>query len=727
MLEGLIYPSSTRTMMLPSLRFPRTTIVCCLAFFALCGSFVPSLKVAVDGASLESMAGKGDLPVTNSGNSFDADETVIVIAVQKPQSSVRINSPDGLAHLIAIQDGLERTLGPYDTQITSLVSVAKTAARYLDPTGILVRIGGDLDRSVAQIILNQLWLLPFVKDVLIANTGREAAYYINIRNDHDRELVVEALQQSISRSYDNDFRFVITGPAMAEITLGKAIIADVIRLTPLIAVVLSCVLFLCTRSIKMVCIAFAAMSGTVVTVVASMVLLGIPVTLLTTIVPAIILGIGITDQINLMYRVRAGMSDDEKPIEMRAQVVAQGLRDVYVPLIASSSATALAFFSFIFAASNPLREFGIVMGIGTIAALLISLILTPALLVVFPLRYPKHLQKCVTERREIPRRVVIILALTTGGVLASGITKLHINDSWIDNFAPSSDIVKANQLLDDNFVGAYRLDVVINGPTEFFGTSHSDPLVRLVADAIAQAPGVARVISAADIEAFRSQFTGGTISREGKEFDQFVSATASQTRLFVFMRHADYQAISKVRAYITKEVQELMPKDTVISISGSLAKSHEVVRSLVNDELAAIPIAIIVLLCTVLLIFRSLAVVACVLVPVVGAVIATFGVMGHLSIPIGIASALFASITLGVGVDFGIYAAYAVKQRGADNLWNRCTGHAIGSSALFLMAGFAVLLTSEFRPNHNLGLLLASAAAGSYVFTLAGRSFLERR
>ena len=102
------------------------------------------------------------------------------------------------------------------------------------------------------------------------------------------------------------------------------------------------------------------------------------------------------------------------------------------------------------------------------------------------------------------------------------------------------------------------------------------------------------------------------------------------------------------------------------------------------------------------------------------------GGMGLLDVPLGIATSMFASLTVGIGVDFGIHFLHrylSERGRGADDAEALMatvekTGTALRWNALVLAAGFAVLSVSSLKPNHSLGLLLAAAMMACYVAAL---------
>jgi hypothetical protein len=114
------------------------------------------------------------------------------------------------------------------------------------------------------------------------------------------------------------------------------------------------------------------------------------------------------------------------------------------------------------------------------------------------------------------------------------------------------------------------------------------------------------------------------------------------------------------------------------------------------------------------------------LVPVSAATFFVLGGMGLLEVPLGIATSMFATLTVGVGVDFGIHFLHSYRRERAAGssdaealiATGRQAGAALRWNALVLTLGFAVLSLSSLKPNHSLGFLLAAAMLACYVATL---------
>jgi len=114
------------------------------------------------------------------------------------------------------------------------------------------------------------------------------------------------------------------------------------------------------------------------------------------------------------------------------------------------------------------------------------------------------------------------------------------------------------------------------------------------------------------------------------------------------------------------------------------------------------------------------------MVPVLAALVMAFGGMGYANIPLGIATSMFAPLTVGIGVDFGVHFLHRYeneRRRGllpqaAIGVTVRTTGTVLHWNATVLALGFLVLTQSDLSPNFNLGLLLSAAVLFCYAGAL---------
>ena len=200
---------------------------------------------------------------------------------------------------------------------------------------------------------------------------------------------------------------------------------------------------------------------------------------------------------------------------------------------------------------------------------------------------------------------------------------------------------------------------------------------------------------------------------------------AARARLYV--NSPDYIRAAALKSDLDRRLAELsMPPFVRVHYSGDLPVALAVVAEIVRNQLRSIGWTLLSVAAVLAVFFTRGWVSLVAMVPVTAATVFLFGAMGILGVPLGIATSMFASLTVGVGVDFGIHFLHRYREErrqgasDADALLATVeqTGRALRWNALVLALGFLVLTLSSLKPNHSLGFLLAAAMLACYLATL---------
>ncbi len=203
---------------------------------------------------------------------------------------------------------------------------------------------------------------------------------------------------------------------------------------------------------------------------------------------------------------------------------------------------------------------------------------------------------------------------------------------------------------------------------------------------------------------------------------QLVTESGDAARARLFVRDADYDRAVALRAYLDEHLPALAATFGVRAhYSGDLPAALATVAAIVSNQLRSITAALLTVGALLVVAVGVGGMLVCI-IPAAAAVIVVLGAMGHAGVPLGIATSMFASLTVGVGADFGIHLLHQYRvERAAGRSSAEAVaatidkvGTAVGWNCLVLAAGFLVLTVSALRPNHSLGVLLASAMVVSY-------------
>jgi hypothetical protein len=216
-------------------------------------------------------------------------------------------------------------------------------------------------------------------------------------------------------------------------------------------------------------------------------------------------------------------------------------------------------------------------------------------------------------------------------------------------------------------------------------------------------------------------------ARGERRLREVYSPAFDRAMVTVLLRSPSYAKVDgllkEIRAY---EQERLAPIGIGVEIGGDVAVSQSMIGGIVSTQaLSLIASILTVLILTAVLTRSILAGFVCV-VPCGVAVLVVFGLMGACSIPLGIATSMFAAMAIGVGDDYAIHmweSARARRAQGAsrDEAVSSAmsgVGPAILIDALAVGTGFGVLVLSRVPTNARLGALLAVAIAACLLATL---------
>ena len=439
--------------------------------------------------------------------------------------------------------------------------------------------------------------------------------------------------------------------------------------------------------------------------------------------------------------------------------------DVGRPIVLTSLTTAIGFLSFLSASMDPIRHFGLFAAIGIVIAMLLSFSFVPALAMLLPAAYfemPKRSD--LPETRLLPHERLLIRRSRAAALCAAalvlvalpGLARLGVQDSWVDNFDPASDLVSAERDFNAEFWGSYRLDITLHSDqVRFFQYHDGLTLMEKVRDTALAGAHVAGVEShlipfevvakAIDEPGAMSALPHSVILRivvlvwtvrDAIGLDQVLTWGGQSARARLYVNSADHVRAEALRDYLERELPSIVePFPVSYHLGGELAVASEVVGSIVSNQIRSIAWALLGVALLLWATLRSAATAALVIAPLAAALLFLLGAMGTFDVSLGIATSMFSALALGVGVDFALHFHHAYERarrngQGHDPALaesSRTSGRAIRWNATVLSLGFLVLTASALKPNHSLGVLLSAAIATCYAMTLLLLPSLLRR
>ncbi|HET9227513.1 MAG TPA: MMPL family transporter, partial [Thermoanaerobaculia bacterium] len=318
-----------------------------------------------------------------------------------------------------------------------------------------------------------------------------------------------------------------------------------------------------------------------------------------------------------------------------------------------------------------------------------------------------------------------------------GLFRLTVGDNWTANFDPESELVTAERDFNRELWGTYRFDIVLEGKPEQFQEPAGIALLEEVVSRAGSAPGVAGTLSFLDPAGVVAAGYGDEgrlsslpeeraadylalagVSEDPMGLSNYLTPDGSTARVQLFLKGEDYRRDRALEAELRTRLEPVL-RGVDWHFSGDIPTGLEMVSSIVTNQLRSIGFTFLAIALLVAFTQRPLVKAALVVMfPVLAGTTLVFGAMGYLGVPLGVATSMFGSLALGIGVDFGIHFVHGYRQEGSLVAMMGKAGKAMRWSSAVLALGFLVLSFSSVRPNHSLGLLLAGSIVAAYGMTL---------
>ena len=289
---------------------------------------------------------------------------------------------------------------------------------------------------------------------------------------------IEKIRKIAGEIFTGEEEIYFTGQPIINAIINNSMIADNILLIPLVVIVVLLMLFFSFRRFTFVALPFLTVIIAVVWTVGIAALLGIKLSVITTILPVILVAVGSAYGIHIVTHY---MEDTQnKPLgddEHRALVLAL-VKKLIKPVFLAALTTIAGFVSFCFTPIVPMREFGFCAGVGVTAAFAVAVLLIPS---VFLLRRARVLKERRKEQADssrfnnafagiftgIAEKKVLVLSLAALTVVISlyGLSKVIIDNAVVEFFQNETDISRSDRFIREHFGGSKDLNLVIQADT----------------------------------------------------------------------------------------------------------------------------------------------------------------------------------------------------------------------------------------------------------------------
>jgi predicted RND superfamily exporter protein len=215
--------------------------------------------------------------------------------------------------------------------------------------------------------------------------------------------------------------------------------------------------------------------------------------------------------------------------------------------------------------------------------------------------------------------------------------------------------------------------------------------------------------------------------RGAKRLRQLVDMGFGEGVITVLLRNANFIGTGRlIQAIQTYERERLAPQKMSVSFAGDVAVSQTLIDAIVRTQVQSVLGSLLGILLVTVILGRSLWFGILCVIPCSIAVLVNFAAMGWLSIPLGVATSMFASMALGIGVDYAIHLQSHWRRLRAEGIAGRAalieaiatTGPAILIDTLAIVVGFGILTLSQVPANARLGGLVALSIGTCFATTI---------
>jgi predicted RND superfamily exporter protein len=508
--------------------------------------------------------------------------------------------------------------------------------------------------------------------------------------------------------------------------------------------ILSIILFLFFRSLSTVLMSLAVVVIGVIFSLGTMDLFGYKITLLNALTPTLVVVIGIPNCIYFMNKYHTAYRDTGNKQEALVLMIGRmGVVTLFCNLTA-----AIGFGVFALTRSAILNEFGVVAGINIMLLFFISIILIPAVLSYLPAPVPKQMRylenrwlAAILRRLEgwtlHHRRPIYILTALVLGVSVAGMFRLQSEGFILDDLPKNDPLYTDLKFVEKNFKGVMPLEVVIDTRRRKglrAGTARLLDSMDQFSNYIASRPEMARPLSLEEALkfvrqayyggdsaayavpnstdfAFLSQYLGGNDSTakhgSGNALTQllhsFVDTNQQRLRVSINMADIGSKRLPVVLEELRQKAGALFDSSKYnVEFTGTSVTYLEGSAFVIKGLKDSIQWSFLLIAACMLMLFRSVRILLCSLIPNIIPLIVTAGIMGWAGVRLKPSTVIVFSIALGIAIDITIRFLVNFKQERSGNTEKavvetiNTTGISIIYTSLVLIAGFVIFCLSDF-------------------------------
>ncbi len=600
-------------------------------------------------------------------------------------------------------------------------------------------------------IKNEIFNLPFYDNYIYTKEGKINLMAIGLNkaifnSDQRQKLLDDVL--NIIRHYEQESNTYVYKSGLPYIRAKNTqkVKKELNLFLILSALVTSFVLLFLFRSVKILLLTLITIGIAIIFALGLIALLGYEITILTGLVPSLLIVIGMPNAIYLINRYHQNFVHHGHKLLSLSRVIEKVGKATFL----TNMTTAIGFATFIFTQSSILVEFGVVASLCVIILFFLTLTLLPIFLSMFEEpqdRHIKHLKfkffnnfiDILVDWVQSKRRNIYLATFVVVATAIWGITLLKTTGRITDDLPEEDSVIRDLNFFEQNFHGVLPLEIIIDTQKKkgVLKLSNLRKIEKLGKE-IEKFEELSRPLSIVEgVKFLRQAFYNGNKSQyklinnneisffspylknanqDNDLLSSFVDTNLQVTRISSRMADIGTDRMNKIFAKLKPEIDSIFdPAKYKVFLTGNSVVFSKGTEYLVNNLLISIGIAIVVISVLMAFLFYDFKMVIISVIPNIIPLLATAAFMGFAGIPLKPSTILVFSIAFGISVDDTIHylAKFQQELKIYDNI-KEAALHALkeaGSSmvytSLILFFGFSVFIASEFGGTKAMGILIS--------------------
>ena len=479
----------------------------------------------------------------------------------------------------------------------------------------------------------------------------------------------------------------------------------------------------------------------------------------------------LTMAMNIHMSVRYLQFKKENPNISNSEAILWTSSRMFWPILYTVLTTICAFLSLIFSGIKPIIDFGWMMTVGLLVSLSITFTLLPAILNILSKENTNYedekkskITSFLSKVSQKNTKTIFVSAFLVIVISIFGITKLEVENSFINYFDKNTEIYKGMKLIDDELGGTTPLDVIVKFPDKkeeektdddfdswddedkddskyWFTRNKIDRIIK-VHDYLDSLEAVGKVISFASMVRVAEDLYEGK-QLQGLEMgvlytkipdsikkeiiDPYISIKNNEAR--ISLRIIDSNEDLRRNELIKKINYDLENKLGLereeFKLAGVLILFNNLLQSLFKSQILTLGVVMVGITIMFLILFRNITLSLIGVVPNFMAAFLILGIIGLLGIPLDMMTITIAAITIGIAVDNSIHYIYRFKEEfkkinNYNTTLEKChdtVGVAILNTSITIVFGFSILSSLKFYTNNLFRSFYRNSNAFSYDFS----------